>query len=55
MTCVSAEKSPERLACEDIERQVLEAAASKLKKQHANSVYMQAWKRAAKLIRAMKP
>lgn len=38
-----------------IVRQALETAARKLEEQAGNSVYMQAWKKAARLIRSLKP
>lgn len=38
-----------------IERSAFERAASALERKAGNKVYMQAWKNAAKIIRAMKP
>jgi hypothetical protein len=48
-------KTAEQLVREDVERQALEAAASKVELLSGNSTYTQAWKTAAKLIRSMKP
>jgi len=48
------EKSPEQLERESIERQALEKAAKHLESQEANPLYMQAWKRAARIIRSLK-
>jgi hypothetical protein len=55
MNCVPAEKSQEQLAREDIERQALESAAARLERESGNPVYVQAWKRAARILRGMKP
>lgn len=49
------EKSPTQLLREEIERRILESAAKRLEQQQGNSTYMQAWARAARIIRAMKP
>ena len=38
-----------------IERQALEAAAKRLEKEAGNGTYMQAWKRAARIVRSLKP
>lgn len=39
----------------DAARQALEAAAVRLEQQQGNSTYVQAWTKAARIIRAMKP
>lgn len=39
----------------DAARRALEEAASKIEGQAGNSVYVAAWRRAARLIRLMKP
>lgn len=49
------EKTMEQLAREEIQRQTLEAAAQRVEMQNGNSVYQAAWRRAAKIIRALKP
>ena len=38
-----------------IERKALEAAAKRLEKESGNGTYMQAWKRAARIVRSLKP
>ncbi|MDE5451313.1 hypothetical protein GWE18_00280 [Bradyrhizobium sp. CSA112] len=48
------EKTPAQLERESIERQALEKAARHLETQEANPLYMQAWKRAARIIRSLK-
>lgn len=49
------EKTPAQLERESIERQALEAAAKKLEQEAGNNLYMQAWKRAARIVRSLKP
>ena len=46
-------KSPEQLAREDLIRQTLESAAKRLEAENGNETYRTAWKRGAKLIRAL--
>jgi hypothetical protein len=46
-------RSLEQYITRDAIARVLDAAASRIERQHGNPVYMQAWRRAAKLIRAM--
>jgi hypothetical protein len=46
-------KSPEQLAKEDLIRQTLEAAASRVEQRSGNSTYVRAWTLAAIEIRKM--
>ena len=46
-------KTPEQLEREDLARQVLEAAASRVEAEAGNETYQAAWKRAAKIIRSI--
>ncbi len=52
---VACGKAPDQLAREEVERQTLELAAKRLEQEHGNPTYMQAWARAIRIIRAMKP
>ena len=49
------EKTPAQLEREEIERQALEKAAKSLEDQAGNTIYLQAWKRAARIVRSLKP
>ena len=40
---------------DDIARQALEAAASRIERQRGNQTYIAAWRIAAKIVRGMKP
>lgn len=48
-------KTPEELIREDAARQALEAAAKKIEEQICAHAYMAAFKKAAKIIRQLKP
>jgi hypothetical protein len=50
-----AAKTAEQLSREEVVRQTLEGAARRVEQQAGNETYARAWKRAAELIRAMKP
>lgn len=49
------DKTTDQLVREEIQRQTLEDAARKLEQQLGSTAYQYAWKRAAQLIRGMKP
>lgn len=49
------EKTPNQLERESIERQALEAAAKRIEEEAGNSVYVAAWRRAARIVRSLKP
>lgn len=49
------EKSAEQLAREDLIRQTLEAAASRIEKESGNATYMRAWEIAARMVRELFP
>lgn len=51
---MTIDKTTDQLVREEIERQTLEAAAARIEREGGNPVYMQAWRRAAKIIRQMK-
>lgn len=48
------EKTPGQLRDAEIARQALELGARHLESQTANSLYMQAWKKAAQMLRAIR-
>ena len=48
-------KTPEDLIREDIERCTLEMAARRIEALAGNEIYTRAWKRAAELVRSLKP
>lgn len=52
---MTIDKTADELAIDEIRRKALEAAATELERLAGSPAYMQAWKRAIKLIRAMKP
>lgn len=49
------EKTMEQLAREEIVRQTLEAAARAVETENVNAIYQRAFRRAAKIIRALSP
>lgn len=51
---IDMNKSPEQLAKEDLVRQTLEEAASRLETRAGNEIYTKAWRAAAKFIRSLK-
>lgn len=53
MQWTSAE--PIELLRDKIKREALEEAAKHLETQGGNAIYMQAWKKAARLVRELKP
>ncbi len=52
---MTSEKTVEQLQREDLERQVLEAAAKRIEALRGSEVYERAWKRAVEIIRSLKP
>lgn len=52
---ITFEKTGDQLARESIERQALEAAAKRIEQQAGNTLYLKAWKRAAQIVRSLKP
>lgn len=48
-------KPVSQLEREDIERQTLEAAAKRIDNLSGSEVYQRAWKRAAEIVRSLKP
>lgn len=48
-------KSAEQLAREEVMRQTLEMAAARVEQQAGSDAYERAWRRAAALIRSLKP
>ena len=48
-------KTADQLERESVERQALEVAAKRIEAEAGNPVYMTAWKRAARIIRSLKP
>ena len=52
---MTTEKTPDQLERESVERQALEFAAKRLEAEAGNPVYMTAWRRAARIVRSLKP
>lgn len=49
-----SEKTAEQLRNEEVRREVLESAAQRLERETGNQLYMQAWKKAARMLRDLK-
>lgn len=52
---MTVDKPIEQVVREDIQRQVLEAAACRVEALSGNTTYQQAWRIAARCIRSLKP